>query len=164
MTDREIVERIAEEGCCDTCSSKRDCIGTGCHIKAVAALREAQVDNAKLQALFDLQRTHMTEAIAAWQKSHAHQSDIIPDLGKLLEWLLFELSENENYIGKLAMERNTAEAEVARLREIVDADTDSCDIGRAILPIVDALPIKTETEAGNAAKIIDAALKLREVK
>lgn len=60
---------------------------------------KTEADNAELRALFDLQRTRMTEATTAWQKAHPDKAHILPDLGRLLEWLL---------------------AEVARLHEIVD--------------------------------------------
>jgi len=44
----------------------------------------------ELRALFALQETRMTEAIEAWRVAHPGHDNVIPDLGKLLVWLLSE--------------------------------------------------------------------------
>lgn len=45
----------------------------------------------ELNALFDLQRTRMNEATAAWREAHPGKELVSPDLGGLLEWLLAEI-------------------------------------------------------------------------
>lgn len=49
-------------------------------------LREVRAHNAELERLFELQQTRVKEATKLWQE--AHSPDVLPDLGKLVEWLL----------------------------------------------------------------------------
>ena len=53
-----------------------------------AKIRELEHDNAELRALFDLQHKRTLEADKLWQKAH-NKPDTFPDLGKLIDWLLF---------------------------------------------------------------------------
>lgn len=49
-------------------------------------LREALEELQETRALFDKQHTRVIEADHLWQK--AHNSDVFPDLGALVEWLM----------------------------------------------------------------------------
>lgn len=48
---------------------------------------ELSADNAEMNALFELQHTRVGEATELWRNAH-NQPDVLPDLGKLVEWLL----------------------------------------------------------------------------
>lgn len=60
---------------------EKTCLDAG---RIVTELRE-EVEG--LQALFDLQQTRMERATAAWREATG-QHDVLPDLGRLLDWLL----------------------------------------------------------------------------
>ena len=91
------------------------------HCRARAADREriAELERelAEYESLFELQSKRLDEATAAWRAAHPGHDDMLPDLGRLLEWLMSERTEART-------ERDTAVAacrerdeEIARLRE-----------------------------------------------
>ena len=55
-------------------------------------LVEARARNAELEQLFDLQWSRTVEATKLWQKAH-DKPLTMPDLGKLIEWLLARRDE-----------------------------------------------------------------------
>jgi hypothetical protein len=48
---------------------------------------EAEAENRELNAIFDLQRTRTQAAEKMWQEATGNQN-VVPDLGKLIEWLM----------------------------------------------------------------------------
>jgi len=93
------------------------------HCRARAADREriAELERelAEYESLFELQSKRLDEATAAWRAAHPGHDDMLPDLGRLLEWLMSERTEART-------ERDTAVAacrerdeEIARLRELL---------------------------------------------
>lgn len=61
-------------------------------------LQEAQKERDDLQRLFDLQHTRMVEATHAWRAANPGNDNVLPDLGKLLAWLLKERREAQEAI------------------------------------------------------------------
>jgi len=52
------------------------------------AMDEAIAERDELQDLFDLQHTRTEKADELWRQAHPSDTFIIPDLGKLIDWLL----------------------------------------------------------------------------
>ena len=52
--------------------------------------REGKAKVDELEALFELQHTRTVEATALWRKAHPGNDMVLPDLGKLVGWLLEE--------------------------------------------------------------------------
>lgn len=61
---------------------------------------QAEADNKELQALFDLQHTRTGEATKLWQRTTG-KTDVLPDLGALLSWLLARLKALEAELADL---------------------------------------------------------------
>jgi hypothetical protein len=51
-------------------------------------LRRIREENVELNALFDLQLTRMSAATSFWQHFNPGNDLVLPDLGRLLEWLM----------------------------------------------------------------------------
>jgi len=45
--------------------------------------------SSQLQAIFDLQHSRTTKADQLWREAHPDSNIDIPDLGKLIDWLIF---------------------------------------------------------------------------
>ena len=52
-----------------------------------------RADLADLQALFDLQHTRSIQADELWRAAHPGNEHVIPDLGRLLEWMMGEMAK-----------------------------------------------------------------------
>lgn len=61
-------------------------------------IEELRIENKELNGLFDLQHKRSVEADKLWQEAH-NKPGVIPDLGKLIEWLMAERNNayNEGY-------------------------------------------------------------------
>lgn len=57
--------------------------------------RRLRAENKEFKKLFVLQRTRMKEADAYWHQYHPGQELVLPDLGKLLEWLMERIKDLE---------------------------------------------------------------------
>jgi len=86
---------------------------------------EAEAENKELNALFDLQRTRTTKAKAMWQKATG-KKETFPDLGELLEWLMWELETNKALLDRYQKvekgwrdETEGIETEIKRLKAIL---------------------------------------------
>lgn len=64
---------------------------------AEAALEDAKAEIAEKQALFDMCHKRTMEADKLWQVAH-NKPNVLPDLGKLVEWLLLRLQNQETII------------------------------------------------------------------
>jgi len=53
-------------------------------------LRRLRQENHDYQLTFDLQRSRMKRATQMWRKANPGNEMVLPDLGRLLEWLLKE--------------------------------------------------------------------------
>jgi hypothetical protein len=75
-------------------------------VKAEAEMRD-------MQALFDIQHTRMKEAVDVWRNENPGNELVLPDLGKLLEWMLGEMRSGQystQYL-KWKMRANELDAE-----------------------------------------------------
>lgn len=77
----------------------------------------------ELNRLFDLQHERTQEADKLWQEEH-NMPDILPDLGKLIAWLLFKINSQKEIIIRQSEELGTKslqiEAFLNRLKDIKD--------------------------------------------
>ena len=83
-----------------------------------ARIRELEQDNAELRALFDAQRKRTLEADKLWQIAH-NQPDTFPDLGKLIEWLLLRLKNQETVIEATRAAAKAKDAQIEQMREVL---------------------------------------------
>ncbi len=91
---------------------------------------QLQDENAELQGLFDHQHTRMGEATKLWQQATGHPHSL-PDLGRLLEWLVDEAR-------KWASRYGSCSEKVERLkRDLDDAYQQRDEMGTAEQAIAD---------------------------
>lgn len=75
------------------------------------------------QTLIDLQHKRTLEANKLWQKAH-NKPDVLPDLGKLVEWLLLRLQNQETII---EANRATVKAKDALIEALRMGKMSPCD-------------------------------------
>lgn len=91
-----------------------------------ARIRELEQDNAELRVLFDAQRKRTLEADKLWQIAH-NQPNTFPDLGKLIEWLLLKLKNQETVIEATRATVKAKDAEIEQMQEALRLADDLID-------------------------------------
>jgi hypothetical protein len=105
----------------------------------LSALEAAEAKVKEYQSLFDLQHTRTLKADKLWQDAHTEECHVYPDLGKLIDWMLDEISgwrhraklaedsfENAKKFGENATKRiaellDHAQRAKARCKELIEA-------------------------------------------
>ena len=88
-------------------------------------LEKCRAENNELNALFDMQHTRIQKAQHLWQKATG-KKETFPDLGELLEWLMWELETNKALLDRYQKvekgwrdETEGIETEIKRLKAIL---------------------------------------------
>ena len=80
------VKRVREYRSCEIAPTHTEAVAVEAYYVLAWAARKQKEELAEMNALFDLQRKRMTDAVKEWQG--ATGATYYPDLGQLLTWLL----------------------------------------------------------------------------
>lgn len=105
---------------CEKCGWAMKFPGDPCRCELAAELATAKERIAEYESVFALQRKRMAEADKRWQNATGNHN-VMPDLGKLLEWLMADADAAKAQVAELR----------AALRDIADDSADEWAQNRA---------------------------------